>query len=87
VAHNLAESTDRLNSILTRLERGEGTAGKLLSDQDLYLELRQITEIVKRYGLFFNTWFGRKVPADKFPAPSTSSVSNSVQVPPDNSGR
>jgi phospholipid/cholesterol/gamma-HCH transport system substrate-binding protein len=86
-AQNMAESTERLNSILARLEKGEGTAGKLLTDQDLYLELRQITEIVKRYGLFFNTWFGRKVPADKFPAPSAPAASNSVQAAPDNSGR
>lgn len=37
---NLDSSTVRLTSILTRLEHGEGTAGKLLSDTALYGDLR-----------------------------------------------
>lgn len=37
---NLDSSTTRLTGILTRLEHGEGTAGKLLADTALYGDLR-----------------------------------------------
>lgn len=39
---NLTQTTTQLNGLLGRLERGEGTAGKLLSDTLLYSDLRQL---------------------------------------------
>lgn len=60
VTQNLSESTQRLNVILARLEKGEGTAGKLLTDDKLHDELLQLTRNLGRYGLFYNTWFGPK---------------------------
>ncbi len=66
ITGNLAETTERLNNILARLEQGHGTAGKLLTDDTLYQDLKQIAWTIQRYGLFFNTWLGRKVrPADR----------------------
>jgi len=61
VTKNLADSTQRLNLILSRLEKGEGTAGKLLTDPSLHDELLQLTRNLERYGIFYNTWFGPKV--------------------------
>jgi phospholipid/cholesterol/gamma-HCH transport system substrate-binding protein len=57
---NFTASAERLNAILTRLEKGEGTAGKLLVDPKLHDDLVQLIEKINRYGLFYNTWIGPK---------------------------
>jgi len=61
VTKNLTESTERLNAILARLEKGEGTAGKLLTDTAVYNELVQVLRNLEQYGLFYKTWLGPKV--------------------------
>ncbi len=50
---NLAESTARLNDILARLERGEGTAGKLLVDPTLHDEIVHLVQNWRKYGLLY----------------------------------
>jgi len=40
---DLQTTTDKLNGLLGKLEKGEGTAGKLLTDEGLYLDLRRLT--------------------------------------------
>jgi phospholipid/cholesterol/gamma-HCH transport system substrate-binding protein len=40
--HRLSTNTTQLQAILARLERGEGTAGKLLADTALYAETRTL---------------------------------------------
>jgi phospholipid/cholesterol/gamma-HCH transport system substrate-binding protein len=50
---NLAQSTERLNEILARLERGEGTAGKLLVDPTLHDEIVRLVQNWRRYGLLY----------------------------------
>jgi len=50
---NLAESTQRLNEILTRLEKGEGTAGKLLVDPTLHDEIVRLVQNWRKYGLLY----------------------------------
>jgi phospholipid/cholesterol/gamma-HCH transport system substrate-binding protein len=40
---DLQTTTDKLNNVLGKLERGEGTAGKLLTDDSLYADLRRLT--------------------------------------------
>jgi phospholipid/cholesterol/gamma-HCH transport system substrate-binding protein len=40
---DLKLTTEKLNGVLGKLERGEGTAGKLLNDQGLYDDLRRLT--------------------------------------------
>jgi len=57
---NITESTQRLNAILAGLERGEGTAGKLLVDTSVYHELLQVLQNLEQYGLFYKTWLGPK---------------------------
>ena len=61
VTQNLSESTQRLNAILARLEKGEGTAGKLLTDPAVYDELTQVLRNLDQYGFFYKTWFGPKI--------------------------
>ena len=50
---NLAESTERLNDILARLEKGEGTAGKLLVDPTLHDEIVHLVQNWRKYGLLY----------------------------------
>ncbi|HVM60074.1 MAG TPA: MlaD family protein [Verrucomicrobiae bacterium] len=50
---NLAESTARLNNILARLEKGEGTAGKLLTDPTLHDEIVRLVQNWRKYGLLY----------------------------------
>jgi phospholipid/cholesterol/gamma-HCH transport system substrate-binding protein len=50
---NLVESTERLNTILVRLEKGEGTAGKLLVDPTLHDELVRLVQNWREHGLLY----------------------------------
>lgn len=52
-AKNLAESAERLNTILTRLEKGEGTAGKLLVDPTLHDEIVHLVQNWREHGLLY----------------------------------
>ena len=38
---NLSEATDSLNKILFRLENGRGTIGKLMTDEEVYNNLKE----------------------------------------------
>ncbi len=80
-AKNLAESTERLNVILARLEKGEGSAGKLLNDPSLHDEMVKLVKNLERYGVFYNTWIGPKVRP-----PSTNVVERSVESQPQRRG-
>jgi phospholipid/cholesterol/gamma-HCH transport system substrate-binding protein len=64
---NLAESTARLNDILARLEKGEGTAGKLLVDPTLHDEIVHLVQNWRKYGLLYKE--GNR-PEPKKPEPS-----------------
>ena len=50
---NLTESTQRMNDILARLQRGEGTAGKLLVDPTLHDEIVRLVQNWRKYGLLY----------------------------------
>jgi phospholipid/cholesterol/gamma-HCH transport system substrate-binding protein len=50
---NLAESTTRVNDILARLEKGEGTVGKLLVDPTLHDEIVRLVQNWRKYGLLY----------------------------------
>ncbi|MGA2604506.1 MAG: MlaD family protein [Verrucomicrobiia bacterium] len=52
-AKNLAESAARLDNILARLEKGEGTAGKLLVDPTLHDEIVHLVQNWRKYGLLY----------------------------------
>jgi phospholipid/cholesterol/gamma-HCH transport system substrate-binding protein len=91
---NLAASAERLNHVLTRVENGEGTAGKLLVDSKLHDDLVQLIDKINRYGLFYNTWIGPKPgnarrvdpasvpPAKRGQPPATNSVPARPTRPP-----
>lgn len=51
--HNLAESTARVESILGRLERGEGTLGKLIVDPALHDAVLHLIDNWRRFGLLY----------------------------------
>jgi phospholipid/cholesterol/gamma-HCH transport system substrate-binding protein len=42
LSQDLQQTTQSLNALLTRLDRGEGTAGKLMTDDSLYADLRRL---------------------------------------------
>lgn len=45
--NNLSETTDSLNKIVYRLENGRGTLGKLLTDEEIYNNLRDASVLAK----------------------------------------
>jgi hypothetical protein len=49
----MAESAGRLNDILARLEKGEGTAGKLLVDPTLHDEIVRLVQNWRKYGILY----------------------------------
>jgi phospholipid/cholesterol/gamma-HCH transport system substrate-binding protein len=64
---NLAESTARLNDMLARLEKGQGTMGKLLVDPTLHDEIVRLVQNWRKYGLLYKE--GNR-PEAKKPEPS-----------------
>jgi phospholipid/cholesterol/gamma-HCH transport system substrate-binding protein len=50
---NLAESAQRMNDIITRLQSGQGTVGKLLVDQTLHDEIVHLVQNWRKYGLLY----------------------------------
>jgi phospholipid/cholesterol/gamma-HCH transport system substrate-binding protein len=52
-ASNLAASTARLSAILENLQKGEGTAGKVLTDPTLHNELVKLVQNWRRYGILY----------------------------------
>ncbi len=46
--NNLKESTQRLNNILASIERGEGTLGKLVKDEELYQNVTKLTKGISK---------------------------------------
>ncbi|MGC8852190.1 MAG: MlaD family protein [Hydrogenobacter sp.] len=47
---NLAEATENLQKILARIERGEGTLGKLVKDEELYRNITSATKTFAKAG-------------------------------------
>jgi phospholipid/cholesterol/gamma-HCH transport system substrate-binding protein len=50
---NLAESTHRLNVLLEKMEKGEGTVGKLIVDPSLHEEILRLVENWRYHGLLY----------------------------------
>jgi len=49
ITENLAKLSDSVSEIVDRLKRGEGTIGKLLTDDAVYKNLEAFTEDIKRH--------------------------------------
>lgn len=67
---NIAASTQRLNEILSRLEKGEGTAGKLLVDPVLHDEVLRLVRNLRQHGFIFYRDGARTVAPTPTPTPS-----------------
>ncbi|WP_448587549.1 MlaD family protein [Thermocrinis sp.] len=59
ISKNLSDATENLNLILSRIEKGEGTLGKLIKDDELYKNITSATrtfsqagEVAKRTNLY-----------------------------------
>jgi phospholipid/cholesterol/gamma-HCH transport system substrate-binding protein len=52
-ASNLAQSTARLNALLEGLQKGDGTAGKLLTDPTLHDEIVKLVHNWRQYGILY----------------------------------
>lgn len=46
---NLRSSTDSLDRILSRIDKGEGTAGRLLKEEEIYKDLRALVADVRKH--------------------------------------
>lgn len=60
VITNIVASTETLTMILARLEKGEGTAGKLLADPTLHDELVRLIQNWRRHGLLYKEGVSRR---------------------------
>lgn len=59
---NVTESAERLNAMLTALQQGQGTAGKLLVDPTLYDEATRLIQNLRQHGLLYK---GETTPAPR----------------------
>jgi phospholipid/cholesterol/gamma-HCH transport system substrate-binding protein len=69
---NLAESTTRVNDILARLEKGEGTVGKLIVDPTLHDEIVHLVQNWRKYGLLYKE--GNRAPSKGAEEPRRGTV-------------
>jgi phospholipid/cholesterol/gamma-HCH transport system substrate-binding protein len=72
----LAESAERLNDIFARLEKGEGTVGKLLVDPTLHDEIVHLVQNWRKYGLLYKE--GSKADTKKPEEPKRGAVPQSA---------
>jgi phospholipid/cholesterol/gamma-HCH transport system substrate-binding protein len=68
----LAESSRQLQDILARLEKGEGTAGKLLVDPTLHDEIVHLVQNWRKYGLLYKE--GNRPPARSTEEPRRGTI-------------
>jgi phospholipid/cholesterol/gamma-HCH transport system substrate-binding protein len=73
----LAESAGRLNDILAKLEKGEGTAGKLLVDPTLHDEIVRLVQNWRKYGLLYKE--GNRAETKKPEEPKRGAVPQPVR--------
>ncbi len=62
---NLAESAHRLNVLLEKMEKGEGTVGRLMVDPTLHDEVLRLVRNWRRYGLLYKEPASRDVSGDE----------------------
>jgi phospholipid/cholesterol/gamma-HCH transport system substrate-binding protein len=84
---DVAQSAQRLNDLLEKLQRGEGTAGKLIVDPTLHDEILRLVQNWRRYGLLYKDTSVRptkdKLPEDKSAGPSKPRTQNFRPMPSD----
>jgi phospholipid/cholesterol/gamma-HCH transport system substrate-binding protein len=67
----LQGSADRLNAILARVQKGEGTFGKLVNDPELHDELKRLVHNWRVHGLLYREKADERYPDPKKPAPGS----------------
>ncbi len=50
----LQSNSEKLDVILTRAQKGEGTIGKLLTDDELFTDLKQLVHNMRVHGIFYS---------------------------------
>lgn len=77
--HNFSElggklqgSADRLNAILARVQKGEGTFGRLVNDSELHEELKRLIHNWRVHGLLYREKADERYPDPRKAAPGTS---------------
>lgn len=65
----LQGSADRLNAILARVQKGEGTFGKLVNDSELHDELKRLIHNWRVHGLLYREKADERYPDPRKPAP------------------
>ncbi len=76
VVSNLVASTERVEGVLARLDSGEGTVGKLITDPTLYDEVVRLVQNWRKFGLLYKE--GRSAGP---PPPGTEKRGGRVPVP------
>ena len=66
---NVLESTQRLNDLLEKLQRGEGTVGKLIVDPTLHDELVKLVQNWREHGILYKEGPAREKKKAAVPAP------------------
>lgn len=66
----LQSNSDKLNSILSNAQKGQGTVGKLLTDDALFVELKTLIHNWRVHGLLY-----QEKSEQRYPAPSKSGAS------------
>ena len=85
ISDNLARTTESLDSILTRIDSGEGALGRLLTDEALHDEALQALIAINRWLAEIDTLLsGAKEPREERTIPYES-ISSST--PPDGDGQ
>jgi phospholipid/cholesterol/gamma-HCH transport system substrate-binding protein len=79
---NLAASTERLNTILARLEKGEGTAGRLLVDPTLHDEIVRLVQNWREHGLLYKEGPKRDAKRGATPVPARPAKTRQGQTNP-----
>jgi phospholipid/cholesterol/gamma-HCH transport system substrate-binding protein len=74
LAQKLQTNSERLNTILNRVEKGDGTVGKLLNDDGLFIELKTLIHNWRVHGLLY-----REKSSEKYPQPKKSQVPYGVE--------
>ena len=67
----LQGSADRMNAILARVQKGEGTFGKLVNDAELHDELKRLIHNWRVHGLLYREKGDERYPDPRSPAPVT----------------
>jgi phospholipid/cholesterol/gamma-HCH transport system substrate-binding protein len=65
LAGKLESNSDRLNVILTNIQKGQGTVGRLMTDDSLFAELKQLIQNWKVHGILYQEKSEQRYPSPR----------------------